>query len=272
MDDLAPRQRALLDFIAAYQQRFKVALRPGLPRFCGGLAGYFGYDTVRYIEKKLEKSCPPDTLHCPDILLLQHGYTSIQFLGDGSGVEPVEIMPLAQADRHQCDSADVNADGLVDIYCSVGAHQGTGTGLNSLWLRRPDGGYTDVAADWGVTDPYGRGRYVTFVQADNDGLPDLFVGNYPPRTDQHISANHLFINNGGAGFTPVRGGQRDPQARRSARHRGRPDRRHEEPGSGEPLRDVHRLVGCPDHERLDRGLRWQQPPAPRRESLAQARH
>ena len=39
-----------LDFIAAYQQRFKVALRPGLPRFCGGLAGYFGYDAVRYIE------------------------------------------------------------------------------------------------------------------------------------------------------------------------------------------------------------------------------
>jgi anthranilate synthase component I len=60
-----------LDFIAAYQQRFKVALRPGLPRFCGGLAGYFGYDTVRYIEKKLEKTCPPDTLGCPDILLLQ---------------------------------------------------------------------------------------------------------------------------------------------------------------------------------------------------------
>jgi anthranilate synthase component 1 len=60
-----------LDFIAAYQRRFKVALRPGLPRFCGGLAGYFGYDTVRYIEKKLEKTCPPDTLGCPDILLLQ---------------------------------------------------------------------------------------------------------------------------------------------------------------------------------------------------------
>ncbi len=60
-----------LDFIAAYQQRFKVALRPGLPRFCGGLAGYFGYDAVRYIEKKLEDSCPPDTLGCPDILLLQ---------------------------------------------------------------------------------------------------------------------------------------------------------------------------------------------------------
>ena len=60
-----------LDAVAAYQQRFKVALRPGLPRFCGGLAGYFGYDTVRHIEKKLAHSCPPDTLGCPDILLLQ---------------------------------------------------------------------------------------------------------------------------------------------------------------------------------------------------------
>ena len=60
-----------LDFVAAYQKRFKVALRPGLPRFCGGLAGYFGYDAVRHIEKKLESSCPPDTLGCPDIVLLQ---------------------------------------------------------------------------------------------------------------------------------------------------------------------------------------------------------
>ena len=60
-----------LDFIAAYQRRFKVALQPGMPRFCGGLAGYFGYDAVRYIEKKLQHSCPPDELGTPDILLLQ---------------------------------------------------------------------------------------------------------------------------------------------------------------------------------------------------------
>ncbi|HEX5806584.1 MAG TPA: anthranilate synthase component I [Macromonas sp.] len=59
-----------LDFIEAYQQRFKVALRPGLPRFCGGLAGYFGYDTVRHIEKKLETTCPPDDIGMPDIHLL----------------------------------------------------------------------------------------------------------------------------------------------------------------------------------------------------------
>jgi anthranilate synthase component I len=60
-----------LDFIASYQKRFKVALRPGLPRFCGGLAGYFGYDAVRFIEHKLAKTELPGGLDTPDILLLQ---------------------------------------------------------------------------------------------------------------------------------------------------------------------------------------------------------
>ena len=59
-----------LDFIGTYQARFKVALRPGLPRFCGGLAGYFGYDAVRYIEKKLANTAPRDDLGLPDIQLL----------------------------------------------------------------------------------------------------------------------------------------------------------------------------------------------------------
>jgi len=60
-----------LDFIARYQQRFKVALRPGLPRFCGGLAGYFGYDAVRCIEPKLAQTQKSGGIDTPDILLLQ---------------------------------------------------------------------------------------------------------------------------------------------------------------------------------------------------------
>ncbi|MDN4059856.1 anthranilate synthase component I [Massilia sp. YIM B02769] len=59
-----------LDFIEAFQARFKVALRPGMPRFCGGLAGYFGYDTVRHIERKLAGSAPKDDLGLPEIQLL----------------------------------------------------------------------------------------------------------------------------------------------------------------------------------------------------------
>ncbi|MCA1858275.1 anthranilate synthase component I [Massilia oculi] len=59
-----------LAFIEQFQARFRVALRPGMPRFCGGLAGYFGYDTVRHIERKLEHGCPPDTLGLPEIQLM----------------------------------------------------------------------------------------------------------------------------------------------------------------------------------------------------------
>ncbi len=59
-----------LAFVEKYLQRFKVATDPRLPRFCGGLVGYFGYDTVRYIEKRLAHSDKRDELGTPDILLL----------------------------------------------------------------------------------------------------------------------------------------------------------------------------------------------------------
>ncbi len=60
-----------LDFIAAYQQRFQAAVPQGLPRFCGGLAGYFGYDTVRHIEPRLARRPDTPSIGTPDILLLQ---------------------------------------------------------------------------------------------------------------------------------------------------------------------------------------------------------
>ena len=59
-----------LEFVRACQARFRAALIPGLPRFCGGLVGVFGYDTVRYIERKLAITDKPDTLNTPDVLLL----------------------------------------------------------------------------------------------------------------------------------------------------------------------------------------------------------
>jgi anthranilate synthase component 1 len=59
-----------LNFIEEYQARFKVAPLSGLPRFTGGLAGYFGYDTIRYIEPRLAKTIKPDAINTPDILLM----------------------------------------------------------------------------------------------------------------------------------------------------------------------------------------------------------
>lgn len=60
--------------IAAYQASFNVPHQPGLPRFCGGLVGIFGYDTVRYIEPRLALTDGhqphPDPIGTPDILLM----------------------------------------------------------------------------------------------------------------------------------------------------------------------------------------------------------
>ncbi len=59
-----------LAWIERFQQRFRVPELEALPRFTGGLVGYFGYDTVRYIEPRLAHCPNPDPLQTPDILLM----------------------------------------------------------------------------------------------------------------------------------------------------------------------------------------------------------
>jgi anthranilate synthase component 1 len=59
-----------LAFAEAFQQRYRAAPRSDLPVFHGGLVGYFGYDTVRYVEPRLRAGIPPDALGTPDILLM----------------------------------------------------------------------------------------------------------------------------------------------------------------------------------------------------------
>ncbi|MGE5491269.1 MAG: anthranilate synthase component I [Actinomycetota bacterium] len=59
-----------LDFIGKFMKRFRAAPLAGLPRFCGGLVGCFGYDTVRYVETRLTRTQKPGDLGTPDIILL----------------------------------------------------------------------------------------------------------------------------------------------------------------------------------------------------------
>ncbi len=59
-----------LAWIEEFQARFHAPELDELPRFSGGLVGYFGYDTVRYIEPRLSAFNKPDLLDCPDILLM----------------------------------------------------------------------------------------------------------------------------------------------------------------------------------------------------------
>ena len=47
------------------RSQFRRALRPGLPRFCGGAVGYAGYDAVRYTERL--PNAPADDRGLPDL-------------------------------------------------------------------------------------------------------------------------------------------------------------------------------------------------------------
>jgi len=111
-----------LDFIAAYQQRFKVALRPGLPRFCGGLAGYFGYDAVRYMEPR-HRDLPARCSGLPR-------YLAAAVRGAGGDRQPVGqalshrlCRPGAAGGFCQCEKATSLAQGAAAVFgqCAAGA-------------------------------------------------------------------------------------------------------------------------------------------------------
>ncbi|NYT47381.1 MAG: anthranilate synthase component I [Candidatus Methanofishera endochildressiae] len=57
-------------WIEEYKQRFKVPDINDLPRFNGGLVGYFGYETIGYIEPRLKSTGKDDPIGSPDILLM----------------------------------------------------------------------------------------------------------------------------------------------------------------------------------------------------------
>lgn len=59
-----------LDYIESILADYKYPDLEDLPIYTGGLVGYFGYDTVRYVESRVANSAPPDVIGTPDILLM----------------------------------------------------------------------------------------------------------------------------------------------------------------------------------------------------------
>ncbi len=59
-----------LAWVKSFSARYKVPEITGMPRFSGGLVGYFGYETIAYIEPRACQADKPDPLGCPDILLM----------------------------------------------------------------------------------------------------------------------------------------------------------------------------------------------------------
>jgi len=59
-----------LEFVETFKARYRAPELEGLPRFNGGLVGYFGYDCVRYVEPRLRATENEDVIGTPDILLM----------------------------------------------------------------------------------------------------------------------------------------------------------------------------------------------------------
>jgi hypothetical protein len=97
-------------------------------------------------------------------------------------------------------TADVNNDGLLDVFVAKGGYRKGPDCANSLYVNNGDGTYRDIAKEAGVADQ-GNGYCCAFGDYDNDGHPDLYVGNIND-TDQPVT-RILYHNNGDGTFTDV---------------------------------------------------------------------
>jgi hypothetical protein len=137
----------------------------------------------------------------PDFLIGHHGTAAMQLFvndGDGTFTEPDPNM-FNRPDRHDCAAADVDLDGRLDIACAVGADHGVGIKRDQLWMQNPGPhlGFTEEGVAAGLVDPFARGRAPLFLDANGDGLPDLFMLNEPTRPDAFPSTNRFLLNQGG---------------------------------------------------------------------------
>jgi len=79
--------------------------------------------------------------------------------------------------------ADVNADGLLDIYiCQLGDYKGI-KGRNQLFINNGDNTFTDKANEYGL-DFQGFSTQASFFDYDNDGDLDMYLLNHAVHTSR----------------------------------------------------------------------------------------
>lgn len=141
-----------------------------------------------------------------DILLSTHGTMPWLLMRNQGNDTYAEILAgtFVKRDRHGCVAGDFGSignlghpDGLIDLYCVIGAGRGLSTDdwPNELYLQKSDHSLINVAKAWNVEDSHGRGRVAAAIDYDNDGLLDLVVANEAP--SMVPSPNRLFKNVGG---------------------------------------------------------------------------
>ena len=125
----------------------------------------------------------------PSTLYRNAGGSFSNFITDGFG----------RTDKHGCAWGDANGDGLWDLFCAVGLQQFS---VNELWIQNSDRTFTNRARELGLTqDTHGRYRYATFIHANGDGRPDIYVARYTGscfcgKYDGDSFPNELWINQG----------------------------------------------------------------------------
>lgn len=138
----------------------------------------------------------------PDIFLNRHQLVPRFYVNDGNGrFTQTNKDIFVHVDRHGCDEADVNNDRLLDIFCTVGAARGTQLKRNDLYIQQPDNTFIQQGAQYGVLEPFSRGRSAAFIDANGDAYIDLFTANEENRGDGLPSPNRLFINQGGNAYS-----------------------------------------------------------------------
>lgn len=141
----------------------------------------------------------------PDLLVNDGGsYSRLDMdFTDPRGYDPID--QETGVDRHTCAWGEADGDGMVDLYCAIGANRGAGFGPDQLLVL--DGlEVRDVATELGVVDEYGRTKSVSWLDHDGDGDLDLFVGN-ALRLDRR--APNLLFERTPSGFTRAESGLED---------------------------------------------------------------
>ncbi|MEX1082160.1 MAG: anthranilate synthase component I [Halofilum sp. (in: g-proteobacteria)] len=120
-----------LAWVETFRQRYRVPDVAGLPRVQGGLVGYFGYDTIRYIEPRLDvPQTKPDPLGAPTILLMVSDEVVVFDNLRGTA----QLIVFVEPTREAYDAGQVRLDNLIQT------------------LRGPAPGYPPPRASAAVTE------------------------------------------------------------------------------------------------------------------------
>jgi len=138
----------------------------------------------------------------PDLFISHHWHPANLYINNQDGTFTAADVSFFSSilDRHDCQAADFNNDGRLDLFTSVGADRGTALKCNGLFIQQADGTFVDQGYQWNIGDSTGRGRHCAVLDANNDGFPDIFYGTDPVRPDGLPSLNRFYVNTGQGSF------------------------------------------------------------------------